>query len=185
MQTDHIAVLVNSIEAVQGAIPESCTSHELKEQPTEGTLEQYITFGDDKVPALLLMQAVEEGPYKRALEKRGTGLHHIGCVCGNIDDELASGAAKQMLLHPISLKTYRRGTIWLYRPGTPYLIELMENEEQNVIRHENALLMLPASINIPEYAREIPGDIVVKNSTDDSIVLKISGIEMKFDPKMG
>jgi hypothetical protein len=185
MQADHIAVLVNSIEAVQAAIPESCTSHELKEQPTEGTLEQYITFGDDKTPALILMQAVAEGPYKMALEKRGTGLHHIGCVCGNIDEELASGAAKQMLIHPISLKTIKRGTIWLYRPGTPYLIELMENEEQNVIRHSKVLLMLPAPIYIPEYASEIPGNLVVKNSSGGSIVLKISGIEMKFDPKMG
>lgn len=185
MQADHIAVLVNNIEAMEQSLPGLCKWHEPKEQPTEGTLEQYITIVDDQSPSLLLIQAVAIGPYKKALEKRGTGLHHIGCVCANIDEELASGAAKQMLLHPISLKTYKRGTVWLCRPGTPFLIELMLDKEQNAIHHEKAILKLPASIDLPEYAREISTNLIVTKSNDSSIVFIVGGVELTIYPDVG
>jgi hypothetical protein len=185
MQTNHIAVLVRNVDAVSLTLPGSCTRHAPEEQHTEGTLEQYITAGDDKVPALLLIQAIVDGPYKRALSKRGTGLHHIGCVCGNIEEEIASVSAKRLLLHPISLVTRKHGTVWLCRPGIPYLIELMENAEQDAIPHEEALLLLPETINIPEYACALSTNLVVKTAAGSSLVIKVGGIEMALDPNAG
>ncbi len=41
----------------------------------EGTKEIYVNYGN--AGSLLLMEAIGPGPYQRALEKRGPGLHHI------------------------------------------------------------------------------------------------------------
>ena len=185
MQTNHIAILVRNIDAVSRTLPDSCTKHALEEQPAEGTLEQYITAGDDKVPAILLMQAIADGPYRRALKKRGTGLHHVGCVCSNIEKEITSGSAKHLLLHPISLQSYKHGTVWLCRPGLPYLIELIQSPEQDSIPHEKALLLLPATTNIPEYACGISSNLILKTAEKSSIVIRVGGIEITIDPNTG
>ncbi|MFZ2960961.1 MAG: hypothetical protein WA705_29120, partial [Candidatus Ozemobacteraceae bacterium] len=73
MQVDHIAFLIRSIEAATKSFPPSCILHEIEEQPAEGTLEQSVTFGKGNFPSVLLMQAVADGPYMRAMNKRGPG----------------------------------------------------------------------------------------------------------------
>ena len=152
MQTNHIAILVRNLEAVSASLPQACTLHPPEDQPTEGTREQHVTLGSDSTPALLLIQAIANGPYTRAFKKRGPGLHHIGCVCENIEDELLAGQRQHFLLHPVSLRTRKFGVVWLCRPGVPYLVELMENTGQSAIKHEEVQVTLPAGSHIPQCA---------------------------------
>ncbi|MDH5505797.1 MAG: hypothetical protein OEZ02_01080 [Anaerolineae bacterium] len=182
MQTNHIAVLVRNIEVVSQTLPSSCKRHALEKHPEEGTLEQYITVGDEAAPALLLIQAIASGPYKRALAKRGAGLHHIGCVCSNIEEEIASGGAKRLLLHPISLETRKKGTVWLCRPGIPFFIELTQNPAQDAIPHKEALVQLPETISIPDYARVLSTNLEMKTTPGSSLVIEVGGIKLSIDP---
>lgn len=77
---------------------------------------------------LLLMEPVAPGAYRRALDKRGPGLHHIAIDVPSAEAFLA-GAPGGWLLHPRSLETYRRTkTVYLGRPGMPTLIEVQERE---------------------------------------------------------
>lgn len=80
-QLSHIAFLVESAH-------DSAKKLEQKGFPVgpaesfegEGTLEIYV--GDPShTSLLLLMQAEGDGAYKRALQKRGPGLHHIAIKC--------------------------------------------------------------------------------------------------------
>lgn len=182
MQTNHIAILVSSINAISQTLPSSCTRHAIEEQPTEGTLEQYITVGDANIPAILLLQAIAGGPYSRALKKRGTGLHHVGCVCTSIDEEIASGRLRPLLLHPISLQSRKNGTVWFCRPGLPYLIELTQDPKQDAIQHEKVILQLPKSMKIPEYACVLSPNLMVKTAKESLIVIEVGGIEITIDP---
>lgn len=129
MKTNHIAILVRDIDAVSSVLPNVCTLHAPEDQLTEGTRERYVTVGGEDTPSLLLMQAITNGPYSRALQKRGPGLHHIGCVCQDIETEIAEGNTQRLLLHPISLRTRKFGVVLLCRPGVSYLVELMGNPE--------------------------------------------------------
>lgn len=181
MQTNHIAVLVRDLEAVSSSLPESCTRHALEEQPAEGTLEQYVTFGEENAPALLLIQAIADGPYSRALEKRGPGLHHIGCVCSDLEKELTEGDAGRFLLHPISLRTHKNGVVWLCRPGVPYLVELMENPEQDAIPHKKAAIRMPAGTRIPPFARAVSSNLTIRTGDKAAFRMNVNGINLCID----
>lgn len=184
MQTDHIAFLVRNIEAISQRLPDWCFRHPIEEQPAEGTREQYITFEDDKIPAILLMQAISDGPYLRSMAKRGPGLHHIGCVCNNFLEEVTFSGANRLFLHPISIKTQAYNTIWLCRPGFPTLIELIQNPEQAIIPGEKAILQFPAEIQIPGYAGGLFGNLILENHRESSFGIKGNGIELKLDPNL-
>lgn len=182
MYTDHIAFLVRSVEATSKCFPNSCTQHQIEEQPAEGTLERYITFGDESFPSVLLMQAVADGPYMRAMNNRGPGIHHIGCECSSFEEVLLSSNIGRLFLHPISMKTILYRTLWLCRPGLPFLIEL--NQKNDDIRSYRAgpLLKLPNSIPVPGYAGAMFKNLNVESTIDELFQLKINGIEIKLDP---
>jgi len=130
---NHVAFLVESIEAFieHKAFPEELIGS-IEEFPSEGTRELYI--GSNKqMGRLLLMQAIGEGPYKTALEKRGAGIHHIAINVENIDSFVDSLIGSGWLLHPISLKFYNDDRqVYLCRPGVSVIIEVMERKEQPV-----------------------------------------------------
>jgi len=66
-----------------------------------------------------------EGPYARALARRGPGLHHVAFRCPALDDALE--ALDGWLLHRRSLATVPAArTAWLARPGVAALLELTE-----------------------------------------------------------
>ena len=183
MKTNHIAFLVGSIKEASKQFPESCKKHEVEEQPSEGTLEQYITFGDDKWASVLLMQAFKDGPYMRAMKKRGPGIHHIGCVCKSIEEEVFQKNASNLFLHSISLKTFESGTIWLCKPGLPFLIELFQDPKSTLLLQESAVLILPEKILVPEYARCFIKNLEIESTRIDIFKIRINGIEVEFDPK--
>ncbi len=187
MQTNHVAALVRDLAAVAASLPDACTLHAPEEMPSEGTREQYVTFGDDRpdkrVPALLLMQAIADGPYQRALEKRGPGLHHLGCVCSDIDKEAIEGSASRLLLHPISLHTRKSGVVWMCRPGMPFLVELVESVEQSGIQ-QDVTLALPKSNSIPAMAHGLISNLTLTTNDEPTITMSAGGITVSIDPSM-
>jgi len=101
--------------------------------PGEGTREAYLG-GPGARSRLLLMQALDgaQGPYRRALEKRGPGLHHVALAAPDVEGFVAGLAGSGWLLLPRSLETLRGArTAWLARPGVPALIEVFESGEDD------------------------------------------------------
>lgn len=185
MKTNHIAILVRDIDAVSSVLPQACTLHPLEDQPAEGTRERYVTVDDENSPSLLLMQAVANGPYSKALQKRGPGLHHVGCVCADIEREIVEGNTQRLLLHPISLKTRKFGVVWLCRPGVPYLVELMENPEESAKSVGNVVILLPAGTVIPQFGSGLSPNLKIEAGNSPEIGVKTGGVEISFDPGMG
>jgi hypothetical protein len=77
---------------------------------------------------LLMHPTSDEGPYARALARRGPGLHHVGIRVRSLDAFLAGTSG--WLLHPISVRTIESArTAWLARPGIGTLIEVHEADD--------------------------------------------------------
>lgn len=126
----HVAVLVPSAGAA-AAVCEAAgwALGPVEDFPAEGTREVYVGPPADDA-RLLLMEAIGPGPYRRALERRGPGLHHVAVDVGSIDAYLAGVAGAGWLLHPASLRTRAdRGVVYLARPGLGALIEVQERPD--------------------------------------------------------
>lgn len=124
---DHVALLVRSCEAAaQAAASLGLVIGPRESWPSEGTTEIYV--GGDAVTArLLLVEPTHTGPYRRAMERRGPGLHHVAVLVPDLEAYVASLAGSGWYLHPQSLETVRKHrTAWLARPGTRLLVEVHE-----------------------------------------------------------
>lgn len=126
----HIAFLVKSVEQA-ASVPELTPFFKgpAETWEGEGTLEIYV--GPPGATArLLLMEAVKDGAYRRALQKRGPGLHHIAIDVLDLENFVADLSGSGWLLHPQSLRTIKKSkTAYLARPGIPTLIEVQEREQ--------------------------------------------------------
>lgn len=125
---NHVALLVRNIEEF---IAKNASLRfemgKIEEFPSEGTRELYIG-GESKTAKILVMQAIGKGPYQRAFEKRGAGLHHIAIDVANASDFSTGLIGSGWNLHPCSLNTYKElGQIWLCKTGNP-LIEVQEKQ---------------------------------------------------------
>lgn len=124
----HVAVLVPSVRAAAARCQaEGWELGPIEEFPGEGTREVYVGPPGSE-GRLLFMEAIGPGPYRRALEKRGPGLHHVAVDVASLDDLVASLAGAGWLLHPASLGTLARKTVYLARPGLGALIEVQAVE---------------------------------------------------------
>lgn len=128
-----MGLLVERIEDCLGrlrsggvVLPEGLEA-EIEEFPGEGTRELYLP-PDPGGARLLLLEPCGEGPYRRALGKRGPGLHHVAL---EVPDVLAFAIASPgWLAVPASLEGWRRqGTLWLARPGVGTLLEVSPRTE--------------------------------------------------------
>lgn len=142
---DHIGILTSSIGRSAAHFPSGFTLHEPELMPSEGTREQYATLDSKRGPSVLLLQPVQPGPYQRALEKRGPGLHHLGLATDSLEEATAKLHSLGLLLHPDSLKTHAHGCVWLCRPGVPFLVELYKPNGVSAIDHAPVRIDLPAS----------------------------------------
>src|ERR1019366_4758502 len=96
---NHIAFLVPSVRA-------TAESNELKAFPIgpaekwegEGTLEIYVG-PEASVGRLLLREPVADGAYRRAMNKRGTGLHHIAIDVLDLEAFVSYLSGTGWLLH--------------------------------------------------------------------------------------
>ena len=120
----HVALLVPSVRrAVEALAPYGFDIG--PEEDFEETREVYIQ-GHLPNP-LLLMEPTASGRYRRALEKRGPGLHHFAIDVLDVHEFLMSLDGSGWLLQINSLKTFQKHrTVYLARPGFPGLIEVQE-----------------------------------------------------------
>jgi methylmalonyl-CoA/ethylmalonyl-CoA epimerase len=121
---DHVALLVRSLERTLAHLaPLGLPTGPIEDFPGEGTREVYLG-ADDQPGRLLLLQALgTDGPYTRALAKRGPGLHHVAFTVA--DARAFVGAHPGWLLLPHSLDSHSGSrTLWLGRPGVGTLVEV-------------------------------------------------------------
>ena len=75
---------------------------------------------------LLLLEAMGPGPYQSALERRGSGLHHIALRTADLPRFTQEIKGSGWYLHPESIHSLTAyDTLWLARPGVPFLVEVM------------------------------------------------------------
>jgi len=121
----HVALLVPSARKASNYLKQFDFKIENEQFfETVGTLEIYVER--DKGNSLLLMEAIAEGPYKQALNKRGPGLHHIAIDVESIELFIKSITGSGWLLQLQSLTTIKHQTVYLARPGFPCLIEVQQ-----------------------------------------------------------
>lgn len=124
---DHVALLVRDAEKTAGMLRrKGLFTGQPDRFESEGTLEIYCGAPGSSA-RLLLMQSIGPGPYARALEKRGPGLHHIAVNVPSIPKFLERISGSGWLLHPASCAMMGKGgAAYLTRPGMPMLIEVQE-----------------------------------------------------------
>jgi hypothetical protein len=123
----HVAILVPSVRKAADHFRQLGFDIEDEEVFPE-TREIYV-HGSER-NALLLTEARDTGSYRRALEKRGPGIHHLAVDVLDLDGFLHSISGSGWLLHLNSLKTIKdHRTAYLARPGFPALIEVQEKKE--------------------------------------------------------
>lgn len=122
---DHVALVVRRLEPVVERL-EGLEAGPIEAFPSEGTREVYLGVGSGRL--LLMEPTSEQGPYARALAKRGPGLHHVAVRVPDLREFLAS--VRGWLLVPACLNDLERTrTAWLARPGVATLIEVQEAEQ--------------------------------------------------------
>lgn len=124
----HVAILVPSVRRAADFLQQfNFHIGTEKKFDTEGTKEIYIEA--EQGNSLLLMESIKPGPYQRALEKRGPGLHHIAVDILNLEEFIQDISGSGWLLHPSSINSIKHHrTAYLARPGFPGLIEVQEKE---------------------------------------------------------
>lgn len=125
----HTAVILPSVRKAAGVLSQlGFQVGKEDEWDAEGTREIYIE--SERGNSLLLMEPIKVGPYQRALEKRGPGLHHLAIDVLDLNQFLESISSSGWLLHLSSIKTMKNSkTAYMARPGVPTLIEVQEKKE--------------------------------------------------------
>jgi hypothetical protein len=125
---DHVAILVETLEVAvawlqdQGLKIPGRWEGRIEEFPGEGTRELYLAGPAVPARMLLVEPLPGEGPYARAMRRRGPGIHHLG-LC--VPDPLGFARESGWLVHPECLASFSRTeTLWLARPGVGCLLEV-------------------------------------------------------------
>ncbi len=160
---DHVALVVQQLESVIERLS-GLEPGPIEVFPSEGTREVYLGEGAAR---LLLMEPTEaSGPYARAIDKRGPGLHHVALNVPDMDAFLAR--VRGWLVVPACIPDLVSArTAWLARPGVATLLEVVEGE--------------PASGTAVVEQVELPGELPVDPrpglvaSNDRDVWLTITG----------
>lgn len=137
---DHVALLVRSVERSAEALARLGVGDigEKESFPGEGTAEVYVGAAR-RGAKLLLMEAIGPGPYQRALEKRGPGLHHVAIVV----DDVPAAVARAVEAGWRSMKTGK--VSWVGRTGLP-LVELVPRGTTSAPLVSEVALPLPVDV---------------------------------------
>ena len=130
---NHIAFLVTSAKrSAQYFEKLGLFANPLEIYDDEGTREIYI--GDDAtLVRILLLEAFRDGPYKNALKKRGTGLHHIAIETEQMANYIEALELAGWSIHPKYKDSYIRDNLaYLYKKGVPLLIELYPQRNKHI-----------------------------------------------------
>ncbi|MEZ5977706.1 MAG: VOC family protein [Planctomycetota bacterium] len=161
---DHVALVVHRIEPVMERLGD-LERGPIEEFPREGTREVYLGSGTAR---LLLMQPTRsDGPYARALAKRGAGLHHVAIRVPDLDAFLAD--VRGWLLVPACVRDIAATrTAWFARPGVATLLEVAEGAPDD---------------GVPIVERvELPGPLLVDpraglvESSDGEVGIAVAGV---------
>ena len=172
---DHIGILTPSLEGSASHFPPGFTLHEPELMASEGTREQYATLDSKRGPSVLLLEAVQDGPYRRALDKRGPGLHHLGLATDSIEQATAELHRLGLLLHPISLTTQSHGCVWMCRPGVPFLVELYKPRDLEAAEHAPVRIDLPAGSQGGGLIPQLLPNLIVQAHDLRDLTLTIDG----------
>ena len=123
---DHVAVLTTDVERLRSTAPTWLRAGDIETFPSEGTAECYLRPTVTGAPSILLIEPVARGPYQRALDRRGAGLHHVAWVTDDLDRAVDRFVEIGVHIHDVTATTRATGTAWLYRSGLPLLVELLE-----------------------------------------------------------
>lgn len=177
---NHVALVVASVRKAADYL-ESFGFHIGEEEHFDGEGTKEIYVESQKGNSLLLMEPLAFGPYRRALEKRGPGLHHIAIDVLDLESYVESLGGTGWLLHPMSLKMMRKSkTIYLARPGFPGLIEVQERKELSqklffvneiTVKMDTSLVRLLRPVGLDK--------MIVVSDADESILLNEERIELK------
>jgi len=127
---DRVSILVKSVDTT--ALNLKANGFIIGDKETfkdVGTEEIYI--GSYEKTALLLLQGViGDGPYKKALIKRGYGLHHIAICTDDFEEYNEKLSNLGWYIHPNSMKKYYHNKAMFYiKPGVKTIIELLIKNE--------------------------------------------------------
>ncbi|MBN1552610.1 VOC family protein [bacterium] len=148
---DHIGILVSNLERSLLSIRlQGWPIGEIEEFPSEGTKEVYVgSVGASG--RLLLLEAIGDGPYRDAMVKRGSGLHHIALNVSDVFAFLDRVSGSGWYLYPKSLATHRHfKTIWLTRPGVPILVEVVERISPDAAEREIGAFVSRIEVPMPD-----------------------------------
>lgn len=129
----HTALLVRSAEKAAVYFKEQgYTVNETEIFEGTNTKEIYIGDISKESSLVLLMEPSGEGPYKRALNKRGESLHHLGLNVESLSEYCKVLGKAGWLLHVYSLESIPKlKTVYLVRPNIPVILEVHERVTTN------------------------------------------------------
>jgi hypothetical protein len=132
----------------------------------------------------LLLEAIKDGPYKHALDKRGPGLHHLGVWIPNLEEYADQLGNAGWFMHSKSLVTFRKQkTTYFLRPGNPYIVEAYENVAPIGAPSIEQLLIRSVGVNTRTRTKVfgISNTIVKVPYENKETVLTIEGREVNLD----
>ncbi|MFA6235910.1 MAG: VOC family protein [Bacteriovorax sp.] len=177
---NHVAILVPSVKKASIYLRQFGFQIGEEEQfDGEGTREIYVESGLGN--SLLLMEPLDHGPYRRAMEKRGPGLHHIAVDVLDLNSFIDSLSGSGWLLHPMSIKTISHSkTAYLARPGFPGLIEVQERSELSTKTFFVNKVTLKMDSSLIKLLKPIGLDKMIETSlSDETILLGEKMIQLK------
>jgi hypothetical protein len=172
---NHVAFVVEEIESI---LEREVFAHffvgEIESFPSEGTREVYIGRGNGRV---LLMQPTGEGPYLKALNRRGSGLHHIAIDVEDTQDYLHQIKGSGWYIHPDSLSLFLdHQCLFLARPQTELLIEVQQrkslSKEDFFVQKINLSIKRRELIERLDCAQALVGE--VSQVTIDNVLLDLN-----------
>jgi hypothetical protein len=178
IRPSHVALLVQSVEQSAHFLNVlGFQASPAEEWEGEGTKEIYVER--DRCNSLLLMEPVRPGAYRRAMTKRGPGLHHLAIDVLSMDSFIHSIAGSGWLLHPNSIKTLAHSkTAYLARPGFPALIEVQEREKLHEQKPFITKVEIPFKENLTRLLPSIGLEQIVVPSSDPAITLGSQSISL-------
>lgn len=175
---NHVAVLVPSVKKAAEYLKQFHFDIGPEEEwDSEGTKEIYVQCGAPN--SLLLVEAIKDGPYKSALNKRGPGIHHYAIDVLDLEMYIESITSSGWHLHPVSLKTIKQSkTAWLTRAGFPGLIEVHEKKKLN----EGSFFIEKISLNLnSDHLKLLPAvglDAIIHSGAENEFIIRNHKIKL-------
>lgn len=175
----HVALLVSSVEKSASFLKEQgIESGSAEVFESEGTKEIYVGSYAEQSGLLLLLEAISEGPYQRAMEKRGPSLHHIAIDVEDLEECLKKAQGAGWKLHPVSEQSIKDcKTAWLYLKGIPTLIEVQSTKPSQKPSKITKIKLPFSEEQIPLF--EVLGLASVVCS-EKEVSLTVDGVRMSF-----